>query len=279
VNGLSDQQLLLDYTESKSESAFAELVRRHIALVYSAALRMVRDTHLAQDVTQGVFLALAKNSQQLANHAVLSGWMHRTSRNIAAQTVRTDVRRRAREQEAAAMDELLPANPDPLWENVAPHLDNAVGDLNEADREALLLRYFERKSAAEIGQIFGISNEAAQKRVSRAVERLRESLAQRGVTVGATALVALIGANAVHAVPAGLALAMSAAVAGTTFTTVATLTAAKTIAMTTLQKSIITLAPRLRHRHGRLPSAPSLHFTKPRSYPRTATRAARRAAD
>ena len=114
MNGLSDHQLLRDYTGRRSETAFAELVRRHVDLVYSAALRMVCDAHLAEDVTQSVFAALAQNAPQLTDRPVLSGWLHRTAQNIAAQTVRTDVRRRAREQEAAAMNELLAPEPDAL---------------------------------------------------------------------------------------------------------------------------------------------------------------------
>jgi RNA polymerase sigma factor (sigma-70 family) len=242
VNSLTDQQLLRDYTSDRSEVAFAELVQRHVDLVYSAALRMVCDSHLAEDVTQGVFVALAKNATQLMDRPVLSGWLHRTAQNIAAQTVRTDVRRRAREQEAAAMNELLVAEPDANWEHIAPHLDAALGELSEPDRDALLLRYFERKSAREMAQTLGISDEAAQKRVSRAVERLREFFAKHGVTVGTSGLVVVISANAVQAAPVSLAVTISAAAAltGTTIATIATATAVKTIAMTTLQKTIVT---------------------------------------
>src|SRR5438876_11252427 len=111
MNNLTDQQLLRDYTEARSEVAFAELVRRHVDFVYSAALRMVRDAHLAEDVTQGVFVALARTAHQLANRPVLSGWLHRTAQNLAANAIRSDVRRRAREQEAAAMNESENPNP------------------------------------------------------------------------------------------------------------------------------------------------------------------------
>jgi RNA polymerase sigma factor (sigma-70 family) len=241
VNSLTDQQLLRDYTSDRSEVAFAELVQRHVDLVYSAALRMVCDSHLAEDVTQAVFVALAKNAAQLTDRPVLSGWLHRTAQNIAAQTVRTDVRRRAREQEAAAMNELLSTEPDAVWEHIEPHLDAALGELSEPDRDALLLRYFERKSAREMAQTLGISDDAAQKRVSRAVERLREFFAKRGVTVGTSGLVVVISANAVQAAPVGLAVTISAAaaLAGTTLAATATATALKTIAMTKLQKTII----------------------------------------
>ena len=239
MNGLTDQQLLREYTQLHGEAAFGELVRRYVDLVYSAALRMVRDAHLAEDVTQNAFVALAQNAGQLTDRAVLSGWLHRTAQNIAAQTVRTDVRRRAREQEAAAMNELLATESDAPWEQIAPHLDAALGELAEGDRDALLLRYFERKSAREMAQTLGISDEAAQKRVNRAVDRLRESIAKRGVTVGASGLLVLITANAVQAAPAGLAFTISTAatLGGATLLTAATAT--KAIAMTTLQKALI----------------------------------------
>jgi RNA polymerase sigma factor (sigma-70 family) len=232
VNRLTDQQLLRDYAERRSEAAFAELVRRHIDLIYSAALRMVCDSHLAEDVTQGAFVALARSAPQLTGRAVLYGWLHRTAQNIAAQTVRTDVRRRAREQEAAAMNELLANESDAAWQRIAPHLDAALGELSEADRDAVMLRYFERKSAQEMAQVLGVSDEAAQKRVTRAVERLREFFAKRGVNVGASGFVVVLSANAVQAAPVGLAVTISTAatIAGSTLaTTVATKTALTTM--------------------------------------------------
>ena len=203
---------------------------------------MVRDSHLAEDVTQGVFVALAQNARPLADHPVLSGWLHRTTQNLAANVVRADVRRRVREQEVAAMNELLSTEPEARWEHIAPHLDAALGGLNEPDRDAVLLRYFERKSAREMAQLLGVSEEAAQKRVSRAVERLRELFAQRGVKVGAGGLAVVISANAVQAAPVGLAVTIStaAALAGTAVSTSTVIAATKTIAMTTLQKTLIT---------------------------------------
>ncbi|MDR3458036.1 MAG: sigma-70 family RNA polymerase sigma factor [Verrucomicrobiae bacterium] len=240
MNDQTDAQLLRAYAEHRSEPAFAELVRRHVAFVHSAAGRMVCDSHLAQDVTQGVFVALAKNAAPLADRPVLSGWLHRTAQNIAAQTVRTDVRRRVREQEAATMNELLSANPEATWEHLAPHLDAALGELNEAERDALLLRYFEKKSAPEMAGLLGISEEAAQKRVTRAVERLRELFSQRKLTIGAGGLVVLISANAVQAVPAGLVATITAtAFAGAAVTSSTVIATTKTIAMTTLQKTLV----------------------------------------
>ncbi|HWH71245.1 MAG TPA: RNA polymerase sigma factor [Candidatus Sulfotelmatobacter sp.] len=166
--------------------------------------------------------------------------MHRTTRNIAAETVRTDVRRRAREQEAAVMNDLLAPEPEALWETVAPHLDLALDELPEADRDAVLLRYFERQSAREMAQTLGVSEEAAQRRVSRAVERLRELFAKRGISVGSGGLVAVIAANAIAATPAGLAAGISAAaLAGTAGGTATTLGLVKLITMTKLQAAVI----------------------------------------
>jgi RNA polymerase sigma factor (sigma-70 family) len=242
VNDRTDQQLLHDYAERRSEAAFAELVRRHVDLVYSAALRLTGETYAAKDVTQGVFVALAGDASKLTRHPVLAGWLHCTARNLASKTIRAAVRRQNHEQEAAAMNELLASTPETTWEHIAPHLDAALGELSDADRDAVLLRYFEKKSAAEIAEIFGISDDAAQKRVSRAVEKLREFFSKKKVTIGASGLAVLISANAVQSAPIGLAVTISAAALAGTAATTSTLIAAttKTIAMTTLQKTLVT---------------------------------------
>ena len=240
VNDETDSQLLKAYAEHRSEEAFSELLHRHLDFTYGAALRMVRDPHLAEDVTQAVFLALARQAGALSERQILSGWLHRTAQNIAAQTVRTIERRRAREQEAAIVNDPNAPGPVATWEYIAPHLDDALGELNESDRDALLLRFFEKKSAREIGQRLGISDDAAQKRVTRAVERLRELFAKRGLTVGASGLVLVLSANAAPAAPAGLAVAISTAAALTGPTLAATTTVAtQAIAMTTIQKTLV----------------------------------------
>ncbi len=243
VDDQTDQQLLRDYTERQSDAAFAAIVHRYVDLVYSAALRVSCDAHAAKDVTQGVFLALAQNAAQLTGRPALAGWLHGTARNLAVKVIRSDVRRRAREQEAAVMNELLSANPDAGWEHIALHLDEALGELDDTDRDAVLLRYFKNHDLRTVGAALGISDDAAQKRVSRAVERLREFFAKRGVTVGAGGLAVVISANAVQAAPVGLALTISTAavLTGTTLATTATVTATKAIAMTALQKSLLTV--------------------------------------
>lgn len=242
MNDHTDQQLLRDYVERRSDAAFTELVRRHVDLVHSAAFRLTGEMHAAKDVTQTVFMALAQNAARLTHHPVLSGWLHTTARNLAAKNVRAAVRRQNHESEAAAMNQLLPPANDATWEEIAPHLDAALGELNESERDIVLLRYFERKSAPEMADLLGISNEAAQKRVSRAVERLRAYFNQRGVTVGTSGLTIVISANAVQAAPAGLAVTISAATLAGAAVASATIVAAatKTIAMTTLQKTLVT---------------------------------------
>jgi len=238
---MTDQQLVGEFAKNRSDGVFGELVRRHIDLVYSAALRLVHDAHLTEDITQGVFLALAQNAGKLTDRPVLSGWLHRTTQNLAANAIRAEVRRRVHEQEAAAMNELLATEPDASWDDIAPHLDAALGELEDDDRDALMLRYFEKKSAPEMAVQLGISDEAAQKRVRRAVERLRSLFAKRGVSVGASGLVVLLTAHAVQAAPIELAAGVSAAaLAGAAASTSTVITAVKIITMTTLQKIIVT---------------------------------------
>jgi len=240
VNDEIDQQLLRDFAERRSEVAFTQLVRRYVDLVHSAAFRMTGEAHSAQDVTQAVFVTLAQNAARLTQHPVLSGWLHTTARNLAAKNVRATVRRQNHEQEAAAMNELLSTAPDASWEEIAPHLDAALGELSEPDRDAVLLRYFENKSAAEIATRLGTSAEAAQKRVSRGVERLREIFAKRGVSVGAGGLVVVISTNAVQAAPGGLALAISAVAISASTISTSTAIATQPFLMTALQKTLIT---------------------------------------
>ena len=240
MNNETDQELLLSYAKSGSESAFSEVMRRHADFVYSVALRLVRDPQLAEDVSQRVFLALAGNAARLADRKVLAGWLHRTSHNLSANAVRADARHRAREREAATMNDLLAPEAGTNWESIAPHLDSALSQLNEPDRDAVLLRYFQRKSANDMARILGISGEAAQKRVNRAVERLREVFAKQGIAIGAAGLMALISVNAVQSAPASLSTALSATSFVKTSTQLSTvLSTTKILVMTTLQKTVV----------------------------------------
>ena len=241
----SDAQLLRAYAERGAEAAFAEIVARHTDLVYSAALRQVYSPDLARDVTQSVFTDLARKartvSANLNPEASLVGWLYRGTRFAARDLYRNETRRTQRERQA--MEQLLSApETAPDWEQLRPVLDDAMSELDDTDRDAVLLRYFKNHDLRTVGATLGISDDAAQKRVSRAVERLREFFAKRGVTVGAGGLAVVISANAVQSAPVGLALTIStaAALTGTTLATTATITATKAIAMTALQKTIVT---------------------------------------
>lgn len=238
-----DHELLRDYACHYSESAFTELVRRHVDLVYSAALRETHgDGAMAEDVTQGVFAELAGKASRLCRHPALAGWLYTCVRHKSANARRSDDRRQRREQEAHTMSELLtPDSTESSWQQVQPVLDDAMHELSETDRAAVVLRFFEDRTHKEVGLALGLDESAARKRVDRALERLRELLAKRGVTSGASGIAAVLYANAVQAAPVGLAVTIStaAAIAGTTITTAATATATKAIAMTTLQKTII----------------------------------------
>lgn len=202
-----NSDLLRRYVADRSESAFATLVERHLDLVYSAALRQVSgDTHAAQDVTQAVFCDLARQAPRLTRHPSLTGWLYTSTRYLAAKARRTEQRRRAREQQAHAMNQLLQTeNPDPAWQELRPVLDDAMHELNAADREAVLLRYFEKRPLAEIGARLGLTENAARMRVERAVDKLRAVLAKRGVTSTAAALAASLAQHTVSAAPTGLA--------------------------------------------------------------------------
>ena len=236
----SDLDLLQAYTRKNSEESFAALVNRHLNLVYSAALRQVRSPQLAEEVAQSVFTDLARNAGKLKPDTILTAWLYQVARRTAIDVVRRESRRQLREQIATEINAMNATASD--WTHVEPFLDEAMHTLDETDRAAVLLRYFENKSLREVGQTLGTSDEAAQKRVSRAVERLREFFAKRGVTVGASGLIIVISANAVQAAPAGLAVTISTAavLAGATIQTSTAIAATKAIAMTTLQKTFIT---------------------------------------
>jgi len=207
-----DTELLRRYAEEHSDAAFAELVRRQVDLVFSAALRLMNgDAHRAQDVAQQVFVECARKAKRLARHPAPVGWFYATTRLIAWRTIRTEQRRNAREQKALAMNELLRESaPEPDWDRLRPILEDAMHELGKADQLAVLLRYFQNRSLQEVGAALGLGENAARMRVDRAVEKLRRILLKRGMATSST-LVALLAANAVQIAPAGLAANFTAA--------------------------------------------------------------------
>jgi RNA polymerase sigma factor (sigma-70 family) len=208
MKDLTDRQLLEEFLQGQSEPAFNELVRRYADLVYSIALRIVIDPHLAEDVSQRAFVALARNARKLTPVKTLGGWLHSTTHNFAVMTVRSEERRRLREQKATPV--LSDSSADPVWDQIAPHLDAALSELGDSDRDILVLRYFKRRTAREIGAELGLGEQAAQKRVARALERLRAVFRSRGLVLQSMALAGVISAHAVQAVQPGLASALAA---------------------------------------------------------------------
>jgi RNA polymerase sigma factor (sigma-70 family) len=217
---MSEYELLQDFNQKRSEEAFAELVRRYAGLVYSVAKRRLANASLAQDITQIVFIRFAKTPPKVKNHAELAAWLHRTTLNVTIDTWRSETRRRNREQQAIVME---PATTDnSIWEDIAPNLDEALNQLNEDDRQALLLRFFGRKTMREVGAVLGVSEDAAKMRVSRALDRLRTQMGAASTVCTTVVLGTLLTERSVEAVPtpllsrlAALRLPAAATVVGT----------------------------------------------------------------
>ncbi|MDB6024731.1 MAG: hypothetical protein JWM68_954 [Verrucomicrobiales bacterium] len=225
----TDAQLLQEYASCNSEEAFATLVQRHINMVYSVALRQLRDAHKAQDVSQAVFIILARKAASLRNEIILTGWLYQTARHTAANFLRTEIRRQEREHKSFMETTLNDSPAEASWENLVPVLEEAMARLGDVDRNAVLLRFFEGKSVTEVASALGLNEEAAKKRLSRSMEKMRTFVLRRGIVFSTAALVAMIGANSVQAAPAGLASAVTLAAAGTGATAGASTLATSTL--------------------------------------------------
>jgi RNA polymerase sigma factor (sigma-70 family) len=235
----SDAQLLREYAGQKSEAAFGEVVHRHADLVYSAALRQMGSPDLAGEIAQRVFIDLARKARSLAGRlredASLAGWLYRATRYAALNLWREERRRHARER-LVMQDFHSAAESSPDWDMVSPLLDEALSALGDQERDALLLRYFKNQDFRAVGTALGVSDDTAQKRVARSLEKLRTALQRRGLTTTTTALSAALVSQAVQAAPTGLAAAwISASLAGATAEGGAALTLIKIMSMTKLQ--------------------------------------------
>jgi RNA polymerase sigma factor (sigma-70 family) len=216
----TDHQLLRAYVDGRDEAAFAELVQRHAGVVYASAMRQTCDPSKAEDVVQAVFILLSRKGASLSESVPLGAWLFRAASYAAKDLMKAERRRVQRDQIAYSMnpiDKTPPADrgDEDLWERISPVLDDCLSRMPESDRRAILLRFFEEKSLAEVGSALGIAEDAARKRVSRAITRLRELLSRRGAEIGEADLVPVLGRAAAFA-PAGLAAATVAAVLGST---------------------------------------------------------------
>src|SRR5665213_1962532 len=221
-----DMQLLQEYANGHSEEAFTALVSRHINLVYSAAMRSINNPHQAEEITQTVFVILARKSRALRSGTVLSGWLYQTARLTAANFIRSESRRLHRENQAHIQSTMNDPDPEP-WTRVGPLLDEALSQLNEKDRNAIVLRFFEGKALKEVGDALGATEDAAKMRVNRALDKLRDIFHDHGITMPAAALAAAISGNSIQAAPSGLAASVAAGALKGAALAVSTLTLVK----------------------------------------------------
>ena len=231
---MSDRELLQDYARAQSQAAFTSLVHRHLNLVYSAALRQVRSPHLAEEISQSVFLELSRRASNFPSGQPLAALLYVVTRRTAIDVIRRESRRLARETTAAEIAAMK--TPSESWSKVEARLDEAMETLNAAERSALVLRFFENQSLREVGAALGLSEDTAQKRVSRALDRLRTFFATRGIVATTATLATDLSAHAVQTAPSALGATIATSASALSATA---LTVGKTLAMTTLQKTTV----------------------------------------
>jgi RNA polymerase sigma factor (sigma-70 family) len=215
----TDAQLMREFTATDSEEAFTELVSRHGGTVYAAALRQTANPHLANEVTQAVFILLARKAKSMSGEAVLIGWLMKATQFASRDLLRSERRRLERETAAYQMNEPLetPSSGEAsrLWDRIAPVLDGCLARLREADRHALLLRFFQNQSLAEVGAALGVAEDAARKRVNRALDKLRSELQRDGAVTSLAMLPGLLSTQATTTAPGGLVGSTVSAALGT----------------------------------------------------------------
>ena len=205
-----DNQLIAEFNARRSEEAFAALVRQHVNLVFATALRQVGDAGAAEEITQNVFVALAQAAGKLGSHPTIAGWLHQTALNKSREWLRSELRRRKREQVAVNLD-LARAEGDSVWSPLVPLLDEALLELREPDRLAVILHFMEGQTFHEVGSALGIGEDTARKRVNRCLEQLAHFFRRRGFAAPALVAGAPLFTLSSHAAPAGLAASATTA--------------------------------------------------------------------
>lgn len=232
---LSDNQLIERYRRNQDEKAFALLVERHLDLVYGTALRRVRSSHLAEEICQAVFLELAKVAGTFSNTSFICTWLHRVARNKSVDLVRRECNRKKHESIAAENHDS--SSDTQQWADIEPMLDEAIETLNEQDRTAVILRYFESKSFKEIGHVLGASEEAARKRVHRSIQRLWQYFKKNGFGIHTSDFESLLTTRATILAPVGLIVSVCSVVQSFAAPTALTI-AAQVFTMTSLKKAV-----------------------------------------
>ena len=219
-----DMALVREYAQGNSEQAFATLVSRHVNLVYSVALRQVHDPSLAEEITQAVFIILARKAKSLSPKTILSGWLCRTARYVSERALRAERRRQFREQESH-MQSLVSEPDSDAWQHIAPLLDEALNCLGTKEHDAVVLRFFDGKELKQVGAAMGTGEDAARMRVNRGLEQLRKFFTKKGVVLSAAAISGAVSAHSVQAAPVTMAKSVTAvaatkgaAVSGSTLT-------------------------------------------------------------
>jgi RNA polymerase sigma factor (sigma-70 family) len=210
MHDLPDMELVQNYRQQGSEEAFAELVRRHISLVYSAALRRVGIAAQAEEITQAVFIILARKAASLRPDTVLEGWLYETTRLTSLSFLRRERRRQLHEQEAYMQSALQEPGEASAWQQLGPLLDEAMSRLGKKDRDAVILRFFKEKNLGEVAAALKVTEPAAQRRVLRALEKLHRYFNKRGVSSTTAIIAEAVSAYSVQAAPVALAKSVTA---------------------------------------------------------------------